>query len=234
MSKKKKKPQPEQPSRPVERESAPLQPGSSLVVASPSGAAVLDDGPEPTAGEAALPVLLIALLGLLTYVADMHLSNRGGEFNQLVYYPFTSIREVDDSHPQTPEQLLRRKGKQVYDRVCLACHQATGQGAAGQFPPLAGSEWVLGEGPNRIIRIVLDGVQGPITVSGNAFNNAMPPWKDVLKDDEIAAVLTFVRSEWGNKAAAVAVEEVQKIREKEKARGTAWAPDDLKKVPEKD
>ena len=233
MSKKKKKQQQQQ-SRPSEREAISPAPVSPLVAATPSGVAILEEGPEPTAGNAAVPALLIALLALLAYVANMHLSNRGGGFDSKVYYPFISIVQVDEAHPITEEEKFRRMGKQVYGQVCLACHQGTGLGAPGQFPPLAGSEWVLTEGPNRIIRIVLHGIQGPINVKGQAFNNAMPSQKDVLKDDQIAAVLTYVRSEWGNKAAPVTPEQVKKIRDAEKARDTAWAPDEVAKIPDKD
>ena len=124
------------------------------------------------------------------------MSNRGGGFDPKVYYPYFNFAAVSDSHPLTEEEKLIRKGRETFNFVCADCHQSTGLGLAGQFPPLAGSEWVLGEGPNRIIRIVLNGVQGPIEVKGQAFNNAMPAQKDILKDDQIAAVLTFIRNQW--------------------------------------
>jgi mono/diheme cytochrome c family protein len=106
-------------------------------------------------------------------------------------------------------------------------------GTPGMFPPLAGSEWVTAEGHERIIRIVLNGLSGPIEVAGAQFNNVMVPWRDTLKDEDIASVLSYIRSEWGNKADPVTVEEVKKVREGTKDRGNPWTADELKQVPEK-
>jgi len=206
-----------------------------LVGASPSGEALLREGPEPTADTAALPVVFIALFALLFYVAARNINNRGGEFDQRVYYPFTDLNAVVDAHPKNPADRLRSLGKQVFNNIgCVSCHQATGQGVPGQYPPLAGSDWVLGEGPNRIIRIVLNGFTGPVQVSGAQFNNTMTPFGPVLDDDEkVAAVLTYVRSDWGNKGAPVTPEQVKKIRALVATHGP-WTADELKKIPEKD
>jgi len=220
------------------QENRPAQaaPGSSrlVVTGSPASVAALREGPEPVAGNAAVPVLFIALLGLLVYVADIHLNNRGGEFDPQVYYPFHNLAAVADAHPRSADEDYLRKGKIVYGNVCLPCHQATGLGQAGVFPPLAGSEWVLAEGPNRMIRIVLHGLSGPIQVSGAQFNNAMPPWKDVLKDEDIGAVISYVRNSFGNKASVIKPEEVKKIRAQEKDRDTPMSADELQKVAVKD
>ena len=108
-----------------------------------------------------------------------------------------------------------------------------GQGSPGLNPPLAGSEWVLAEGPNRIIRIVLHGLQGPIEVKGQSFNAAMLAWRDILTDEDIANVLSFIRNEWGNKAPLVTPEQVKAIREETAARDSNWTPTELLAVPEK-
>jgi len=205
------------------------------VAASPSGAALLSEGPEPTANNATLPVLFIALLALLVYVANVNLNNHAGEFDPRVYFPFRNVAAVDNAHPHSPVETIRRQGREYYALYCAACHQGNGQGLAGQFPPLAGSEWVQGEGPNRVVRIVLNAVAGPIDVKGTHFDSAaMPPWKPTLSDEQIAAILTYIRSEWGNKAPPVTPEEVKKIRDQEKDRETPWSADELKKIPEKD
>jgi mono/diheme cytochrome c family protein len=114
------------------------------------------------------------------------------------------------------------------------CHQPTGKGIPNQFPPLAESDWVAQAGPGRLIRLVLDGVQGPIKVNGVDWNNAMPPWKELLKDEDIAAVLTYVRQNkaWGNSAGPVTPEQVKAVREKEAARSTAWSGDELMAIPD--
>ena len=117
-------------------------------------------------------------------------------------------------------------GQAVFESRCAACHQANGQGLPGAFPPLAGSEYVLGE-EERVVRIVLHGLQGPVTVKGQAFNGAMPAWADVMSDAEIAAVLTYVRSSWGNSAEAIAVEKVAEQRAATTGRTTPWTAAEL-------
>ena len=117
-------------------------------------------------------------------------------------------------------------GQVVFESRCAACHQANGQGLPGAFPPLAGSEYVLGE-EERVVRIVLHGLQGAVTVKGQTFNGAMPAWADVMSDAEIAAVLTYVRSSWGNSAEAIAVEKVAEQRAATTGRTTPWTAAEL-------
>jgi mono/diheme cytochrome c family protein len=120
-------------------------------------------------------------------------------------------------------------GKQVYATTCAACHQATGEGVAGVFPPLAGSEWVNGD-EGKLARIILHGVTGPIEVAGETFNGMMPPWGGTMKDADIAAVLTYVRSAWGNKAAPVTTEKVASVRAANSSRTTPWTAAELAAV----
>ena len=124
-------------------------------------------------------------------------------------------------------------GKRVFTQNCAVCHQQTGLGVAGQFPPLAGSEWVLSQdwhGDNHIVNIVLHGFQGAVTVKGQQFNNVMAPWGKVLKDEQIAAVLTYVRNEWGNKAPPITKDFVAKIREQTKDRTEPWSQKELQAI----
>ena len=72
-------------------------------------------------------------------------------------------------------------GKVVYSTTCAACHQATGEGVEGTYPPLAGSEWVNGD-EAKVVRIVLHGLTGPVEVAGETYSGMMPPWGGVLKD----------------------------------------------------
>ena len=113
-----------------------------------------------------------------------------------------------------------------YATVCAACHQATGLGVEGAFPPLAGSEWVTGR-PDVPIAIVLHGLQGPITVKGKAYNSAMMAWANVLSDEDIAATLTYARSQWGNRAAPVTVAQVRAVRARTASRTTPWTVAEL-------
>lgn len=124
-------------------------------------------------------------------------------------------------------------GKRVYTQNCGVCHQASGLGVAGQFPPLVDSEWVLARdwhGDNHLVKIILNGLQGVIMVKGQPYNNAMAPWGGVLKDEQIAAVLTYIRNEWGNKAVPVPKEFVAKIREQTKARTEPWTQKELQAI----
>ena len=89
-------------------------------------------------------------------------------------------------------------GKQVFSANCVGCHQASGKGLPGVFPPLDGSEWVAGD-ERTLANILLHGVTGEITVAGNSFKGAMPSFQQ-LGDAELAAVASYVRSGWSNRA----------------------------------
>ncbi|MFC5412071.1 c-type cytochrome [Larkinella bovis] len=101
-------------------------------------------------------------------------------------------------------------GSKVYGVYCAACHQRNGRGDSQRFPPLAESEWVLGD-KNRLIEVLLKGLEGPIEVKGQSYNNVMPQ-HDFLKDEDIAEVLTFVRQSFGNSASAISADEVKAVR----------------------
>jgi mono/diheme cytochrome c family protein len=111
--------------------------------------------------------------------------------------------------------------------VCAVCHQATGLGLPNTFPPLAGSEIVNGKADAHI-RIVLQGVTGPFTVKGMAFNNTMPAQGAAMTDDDIAAVINYERSSWGNTGAPVTAAQVAAIRAATAARTTPWTEAELK------
>jgi mono/diheme cytochrome c family protein len=107
-------------------------------------------------------------------------------------------------------------GAAIYAARCVACHQASGGGLAGAFPPLAASEWVLGA-PERPAAILLRGLNGAIDVRGATFNGAMPAFGAQLSDAEIAAVLSHVRASFGNSASAVDAALVAEVRAKTEA-----------------
>ena len=92
-------------------------------------------------------------------------------------------------------------GKAVFAAQCVACHQATGKGLPGVFPPLDGSEWVQGDA-RTVANILLHGINGKITVAGTDYSGAMPSFQQ-LNDAELAAVASYVRSNWSNKAEAI-------------------------------
>ena len=137
---------------------------------------------------------------------------------------FSSVAEARSSDRVAKQQ--GPDGKAVYGTTCAACHQATGDGVSGIFPPLAGSEWVTGD-EAKLARIILHGITGPIEVAGETYTGMMPPWGGVLKDPELAAVLTYIRSSWGNKATPVTAAKVASIRAATTARATPWTAAEL-------
>lgn len=123
------------------------------------------------------------------------------------------------------------KGKEIFFRegYCVTCHQPDGKGlAASGFPPLAQSKWVTGS-EDRLIKVVLNGMMGPIEVNGVKFPGQVPmtPFSGLLKDDEIAAVTTYVRNSFGNKAPAVSADKVKKIRAATKDKKDFYTPEKL-------
>ena len=120
-------------------------------------------------------------------------------------------------------------GKANYETVCLPCHQPHGLGQEGLAPPLVGTEWVRGP-EERLVRIVLHGLRGPITVKGQPFELDMPAL-GILDDEQIATVLTYIRNEWGHSFPPVSTETVTKIRAETEKREEAWTQEELFKIP---
>ena len=185
---------------------------------------------ESSSPGAVVPIWLICLTVLLLCAGGLYFDDHGGWFNPQVYGPYRSYAELEPYQPKSDGGLFSL-GKGVYNKTCVACHQANGLGTPGQFPPLAGSEWVNEADPGRMIRAVLNGLQGPITVHGQNFNNVMVPWNS-LSDEDVAAVITYVRGnkEWGNTASAVTPERVAAVRAKIKAHPAAFTADELLKI----
>jgi len=105
-------------------------------------------------------------------------------------------------------------GSVLFKGTCSTCHQTNGEGLANVFPPLAKSD-LLAKTPQRAIEIVLNGLTGPITVNGNTYNSVMPPMSQ-LNDDEVANILTYVQSSWGNSGPQVTAKQVTEVRAKTK------------------
>ena len=133
----------------------------------------------------------------------------------------------------SPEDAWIKKGKNVYKIKggCIGCHQATGTGIPGQFPPLAGSEWVI-HGDERLIMGLLHGINGPLVVKGNPYNGQMPAVGQTLTDAEIAQVASYIRNEWGNEASLVSEDEVKNAREIHKDQQGSYTQSGLEAVPQ--
>jgi mono/diheme cytochrome c family protein len=170
------------------------------------------DNAEPGVAFAPVPIWLIIAFALLFYWSQLYLSDHAGGFDKQVYAPFASINEVAAANPKSAGDEVYLMGQDVFSKTCTACHQPNGMGKDGLAPPLVASEWVLAPGPDRIARIALNGLTGPISVEGKDWNLTMVPWKDTFDDKHIAAVLTYIRSTWGNKASPVKPEQVAAAR----------------------
>lgn len=103
-----------------------------------------------------------------------------------------------------------------------------GQGVPRTFPPLQETRWVNGD-KGRLLRIILNGLSGPIEVKGSTYRSTMPPWGSALNDEEVAALASYVRSNFGNDAAPVTAKEVAKVRAAAKNRTQPWTAAELKK-----
>jgi len=124
------------------------------------------------------------------------------------------------------------EGKKVYNN-CIACHQASGLGIPGQFPPLVGSEWVDG-GTTRLGAILLHGINGPFKVGGQTYNQLMPAWNN-LSDEKLAQVITYIRRSFGslpeNEDGVVTTEMMKAAREEFKDHSATYTEAELLAIP---
>lgn len=116
-----------------------------------------------------------------------------------------------DEEDDTLQQEALSAGGELYNTYCASCHQGDGKGAPPRYPPLAGAEWVTGD-EQRLISIILNGLEGPIEVKGESYNNAMPQ-HSFLSNEEVAKVATYIRQHFGNNASAVRAEDVGAVRD---------------------
>jgi mono/diheme cytochrome c family protein len=123
------------------------------------------------------------------------------------------------------------KGQTIYNRegFCITCHQADGNGlGASGFPPLAGTKWTLGS-EERLIKLTLKGLMGPITVLDKEYGGQVPmtPFGGMLNDEEVAAVLTYVRNSFGNEASVIAPDKVKEVRAAIESKTGFYSPEEL-------
>lgn len=102
-------------------------------------------------------------------------------------------------------------GASVYSANCSSCHQPNGQGVPGAFPPLDGNPTVTGN-PVAVVAIVKNGLDGRVAVNGQAYSGIMPSWKGLLSDEQLASVITYIRSAWKNRAPGVSVADVASVK----------------------
>lgn len=190
------------------------------------------EGSDPTEGDRPWPlgvwVLILVMVAfgcgyLLVFSGDGSLG--GGDLRDHAAPRLTGSGSAGGDSVEAVVVDQEALGRQVYQSACMACHQSTGQGLAGAFPPLDGSDWVTGN-PDAPINIVLHGLSGPIEVKGVTYNGMMPNFGAQLSDEEVAAVVSYVRGAWSNEAAAVDAERVAALRAASTGRGP-WTADEL-------
>jgi mono/diheme cytochrome c family protein len=181
---------------------------------------------EPRDGYEPVPLWLmfaaLALMGVMGWYLGMY----SGGFRADVYDEKALLKgglklAEEPSSEQVDPMVL---GKRVFNN-CMACHQADGRGVAGNYPPLDGSSIVTGR-PDVLAALLLHGLQGQVTVEGETFNGVMPAWSH-LGDEQLAAVMTYVRNSWSNQAPAVAPEVVAAVRSHTEDRSEAFRIADL-------
>lgn len=179
---------------------------------------------EPSEQMAPVPLIVMLICGLLLFWGGFYMARYSANFKGDIFNPEwvpggAEVAKVE-FNPMA-------QGKKLFAKTCQQCHQADGKGLPGVYPPLVGSPWLLNSDV-RPIKILLMGLQGPITVEGNKFDGNMPS-VGYWKDRDIAAVLTFVRQNWGNTAGPIAEELVAKVRKELGDRKNPWSAQELLK-----
>ncbi len=165
--------------------------------------------PEPTERSRPVPWGLLLLAALMTALGAVYIA-LDAPSSAPGFGDRRTLAELRSDKPAAgPATGL--DGASLYAARCAACHQASGAGVPGAFPPLAGSEWVAGS-ERRLAALVLHGVTGPLTVKGSTYNGAMPAFAAQLGDTELAALLTHLRARWGAGSGAVTPEVVAQVR----------------------
>ncbi|MGJ3243980.1 MAG: c-type cytochrome [Opitutales bacterium] len=182
---------------------------------------------EPTEGFSPTPIFLLFIFSALIFWGGIYLEKNSGQFRWDVYDPdFTGeVAQIEPPDYNSFEWLYGR-GERIYTQQCQQCHQANGMGAPGAYPPLVGSQWVTGSAP-RVSKILINGLVGPIEVNGNTYNGNMPAFGNVLRERDIAAVLTYIRNTWGNEAPAITPDEFAQYLADAGGRTAPWTADDL-------
>ncbi|WP_144778622.1 c-type cytochrome [Marinobacter maritimus] len=203
------------------------------------------EAPEPEEGTRAIPKVVLAWIAILIiwgvgyYAWQIGKPMLGGDSRSAVATVQQESIPADDSASSNTEvsessesdnkaASAKPTGAAIYSAQCSACHQANGQGVPGAFPPLAESEWLLADAAIPVA-IVHDGLQGKIEVAGNTFQGVMPKFGGNLSDAELAAVLSYARSEWSNGASEVDQAVVTEHKERFGDR-KEWSAEELKEV----
>lgn len=187
---------------------------------------LLREKTEPTERFMPMPLFLVVVISGLAFWAGIYLIKFSGGFDPFAYDENVGPGQaVAAAGPVEYDPL--KAGKRFFTKNCTVCHQASGMGLPGAYPPLVGSEWVQGP-KDLVIRIVLLGLQGPMTVEGQQYNNVMTAFGSA-SDRDLAAVLTYIRTspEFNNNVEAVTEEDVARVRAEVGNRTEPWHAPDL-------
>jgi mono/diheme cytochrome c family protein len=186
---------------------------------------------DPIEGREPAPWWVWAAAALTLFWGGWYLGHYGGPFGiatgAALPSPLSDVRREEAQRGSTAQANPVEAGRRVYTARCQSCHQPDGRGIPGTFPPLAGSEWVVGS-PVIVGAIILNGLHGPVTAAGQTVNGVMPTWRDLLIDSEIAAVATFIRQLRPNAAPPVAPDLIAKLRAATRQRTGPWTADSLR------
>jgi mono/diheme cytochrome c family protein len=194
--------------------------------------AILREPHDPKEGHEPAPWWVWTASVLAIFWGGWYLGHYGGTFDARAHTAM-GARDVlaagaAASQARTLSTDPIRAGQDIYTKHCQACHQPDGMGVPGAFPQLRGAEWETGP-PEHTVRIIMDGLQGPVTVAGKTFNGAMPAWRDQLSDAEIAAVASYVRQWKPNSAPPVDQKLVAQVRAADAGHANKpWTADELK------
>ena len=186
---------------------------------------LLRENEDPGENSSPMPVFILFVFAALCFWGGIYLVEHSGGFSKNAYAfdydPNAKVAAIQVS--------LFDRGRKIYNAQCVACHQTNGMGVTGVYPPLSGSEWVLGH-QEVLARILINGLNGPLEVLGNQYNGNMPAFGPAglnLKPLDIASVLTYIRQEWGNVESDFAEETMKQYMDMYSARTTPWNAEEL-------
>ncbi len=179
---------------------------------------------EPNELSGPMPIWLVGVCCAVVAWGAFYFGNTYNNFRSDVFDPHYDPAAAAAAGPVEYDPVAR--GARVFRNNCASCHQADGSGVSGVYPPLVDSEWVGGT-PERSISILLSGLVGPIEVKGNSYSGNMPAFSGILSDKDIAAVLSYVRTEW-NGEPVVEEETVAGLRGD--ARSSPWTAPELLEI----
>lgn len=179
----------------------------------------------PEEGRERGPIWLYAVILLTFAFGFFYIGFYWGEFSYEPHLAFVdkAVQPAESGAEEVVPAVAN--GKQIYTQLCQACHQANGAGVSGAFPTLVGTTYVV-DNDERLSGILLHGLVGELEIEGELYNGNMPAWGQQLNDEEVAAVINYIRTSFGNQADSISVESVQSVREQFGTRGQ-WTVEEL-------